>query len=182
MLAANEDPLKSTLQKLFQRPHIPNMRYLINRLSLGELESNTVRSPEYTFRVSAESLTPTAIDTRPVSDTAPQQLSAPNISLNFHGSSKPRERYCIAICGILLQFRILVFAGFSVYHPRYRTRFPKNGTSVRPHAFPIVATGTILLMAGMIICSMNVEQSTAEKEWGPGKRLRGGKELNAHIL
>lgn len=64
----------------------------MNGLSLGELESNTIRSPEYTFRVSAESLTPTAIDTRPVSDTAPQQLSAPNISLNLHGSSKQRER------------------------------------------------------------------------------------------
>ena len=91
--------------------------------------------------------------------------SAPNISLNLHGGSKTGELYAAALCGIVLQFGMLVFCGFSVYHPKFRQRFPKNGRPVQAYAFPIMALGTIILMIGMLICSAVVEQSTGEKEY-----------------
>ncbi|KAF8536309.1 hypothetical protein BDD12DRAFT_291003 [Trichophaea hybrida] len=111
----------------------------------------------------------------PHSETAEQE-SAPNISLNLHGGSKSEELYAAALCGIVLQFGMLVFCGFSVYHPAFSQRFPKNGRPVGANAFPIMALGTILLMVGMLICSAVVEQSTVETEYlrqqeGPNARL-----------
>jgi len=91
--------------------------------------------------------------------------SAPNISLNLHGGSKTGELYAAALCGIVLQFGMLVFCGFSVYHPKFRQRFPKNGRPVQAYAFPVMALGTVILMIGMLICSAVVEQSTGEKEY-----------------
>jgi len=91
--------------------------------------------------------------------------SAPNISLNLHGGSKIGELYTAAVWGIVLQFGMLVFCGFSVYHPKFNQRFPKNGRPVQAYAFPIMALGTIILMIGMLICSAVVEQSTVEKEY-----------------
>jgi hypothetical protein len=89
--------------------------------------------------------------------------SAPNISLNLHDSNTSRELYVAAFCGIVLQFGMLVFCGFSVYHPAFSQRFLKNGRSVPGYAFPTMATGTILLVIGMLICSAVVEQSTEER-------------------
>ena len=99
--------------------------------------------------------------------------SAPNISLNLHRSSKGGELYTAALCGIVLQFGMLVFCGFSVYHQEFSQRFPKNGRPVGAYAFPIMALGTILLMVGMLICSAVVEKSTVETEY-----LRKGKGSN----
>ncbi|KAF8535428.1 hypothetical protein BDD12DRAFT_892990 [Trichophaea hybrida] len=61
--------------------------------------------------------------------------SAPNISLNLHRGSKRRELYTAALCGIVLQFGMLVFCGFSVYHLEFSQRFPKNGHPVGAYAF-----------------------------------------------
>ena len=98
------------------------------------------------------------------SDAEEQQSPpAPNISLNIHGGSRSSELYAAALCGIILQFGMLVFCGFSVYHPRFSQRFPKNGQRIRPYAFPAMATGTIILAIGMVICSFVVEASTEEK-------------------
>lgn len=91
--------------------------------------------------------------------------SAPNISLNLYGGSKDGELYSAALCGIVLQFGMLVFCGFSVYHPEFSQRFPKNGHPVQEYAYPIMATGTIILMIGMLICSAVVEHSTRETEY-----------------
>ena len=92
-----------------------------------------------------------------------QSPPAPNISLNIHGGSRSSELYAAALCGIILQFGVLLFCGFSVYHPRFSPRFPKNGQRIRPYAFPAMATGTIILAIGMVICSFVVEASTEEK-------------------
>ena len=89
--------------------------------------------------------------------------SAPNISLNLHRSNRAEELYAAALCGTVLQFGMLVFCGFSVYHQEFSQRFPKNGRPVGAYAFPIMALGTILLMVGMLICSAVVEKSTEEK-------------------
>ena len=98
------------------------------------------------------------------SDAGGQQSPpAPNISLNIHGGSRSSELYAAALCGIILQFGMLVFCGFSVYHPRFSQGFPKNGQRIRAYAFPAMATGTIILAIGMVICSFVVEASTEEK-------------------
>ncbi|KAF8539158.1 hypothetical protein BDD12DRAFT_925211, partial [Trichophaea hybrida] len=97
-----------------------------------------------------------------------QQESAPNISLNLHNGSKSGELYTAALCGIILQFGMLVFCGFSIYHPKFSQRFPKNSRPVQGYAFPIMALGTILLMVGMLICSAVVEKRTVEKEYKVG--------------
>ena len=51
---------------------------------------------------------------------------APNISLNLCTSSQPGELLLVAICGIVLQFGMVVFSGFTVYHPSFKRRFHKD--------------------------------------------------------
>ena len=93
--------------------------------------------------------------------------SAPNISLNIHGSSSTTDLYVFALCGLVLQFGMLVFCGFSVYHPSFSLRFHKGGQKVAAYAYPIMATGTITLAIGMVICSAIVEGSTKEEVYVP---------------
>ena len=93
--------------------------------------------------------------------------SAPNISLNIHGSSSTMDLYVFALCGLILQFGMLVFCGFSVYHPTFSLRFHKSGQKVAAYAYPIMATGTITLAIGMVICSAIVEGSTKEEVYVP---------------
>jgi hypothetical protein len=50
-----------------------------------------------------------------------------------------------------------------VYHPSFKSRFLKDHRHVRQYAFPAMATGTIILTIGMLICSAVVEKSTKEK-------------------
>jgi hypothetical protein len=60
---------------------------------------------------------------------------------------------------------MLVFRGFSTYHPKFSQRFLKDGRPVEAYAFPIKALGTIILMIGMLICLTVVEQSTEKAEY-----------------
>ncbi|KAI5806043.1 hypothetical protein EDC01DRAFT_609075, partial [Geopyxis carbonaria] len=92
---------------------------------------------------------------------------APNVSFNIHGKSPQFELYTVALCGIILQFGVLVFEGFIVYHPRFKLSFKKNGATVLGYAYPMVAAGTLILMCGMIICAAVIEESTEEEEWEP---------------
>ena len=127
------------------------------------------------------------------SDAGGQQSPpAPNISLNIHSGSRTGELYAAALCGIILQFGMLVFCGFSVYHPRFSQGFPKNDQKIRPYAFPAMATGTIILAIGMVICSFVVEDSTEEKVYfvpettgtstGNGEHPRPQRDLKVRIL
>jgi hypothetical protein len=97
--------------------------------------------------------------------------SAPNISLNIHGGSKTGELVVAALFGIVLQVGMLVFCGFTIYHPSFRDRFHKDGRRVQQYGFPTMASGTTILVIGMIICSLVVEQSTREMKyvWTPEK-------------
>ncbi|KAF8415536.1 hypothetical protein EV426DRAFT_541681, partial [Tirmania nivea] len=95
----------------------------------------------------------------------PQRKSAPNISLNLHGGSNLRDLLFVAVFGIVLQSGVLVFSGFSVYHPQFCLQFLKDGKLIRPYAYPVMACGTILLTVGLMICSAIVEYSTQEKEF-----------------
>jgi hypothetical protein len=130
--------------------------------------------------------------TFPSEGTAPgkkPQESAPNITLNLH-CRKRRDLYLAAICGILLQSGMLLFSGTTVYYPSLIPQFLKDKRHVRQYAFPSMATGTIILTIGMMICSAVVEQSTQEKEYIATEKYRvlleqrvgEPKKLNARIL
>jgi hypothetical protein len=111
--------------------------------------------------------------------------SAPNISLNLHGGSKSRDLYWAALCGIVLQSGMLIFSAFTVYNPGFSWRFPVDSNHVRPYAFPVMATGTIILVSGMLICSAVVEYSTEEKRFVAGRKYKKQTQemkLNARVL
>ncbi|KAI9736241.1 MAG: hypothetical protein M1834_001127 [Cirrosporium novae-zelandiae] len=96
---------------------------------------------------------------------------ASNISLNLHiekelgkGNiiTKSIELVIIALLGILLQSGVVVFSAFTAYNPRLSTNL---GGPVKPYAFPLLAVGTVVLVLGMAICSIVIEQSTEEYTW-----------------
>ncbi|KAK3352190.1 ankyrin repeat-containing domain protein [Lasiosphaeria hispida] len=49
---------------------------------------------------------------------------------------------------------------------------PKDENPVADYAFPCTASGTLLLVLGMLLCAHVVESSTAEKRYRPGKEAR----------
>ncbi|KAF8243174.1 hypothetical protein K440DRAFT_562474, partial [Wilcoxina mikolae CBS 423.85] len=111
--------------------------------------------------------------------------AAPNISLNLYSDSKTSDLCWVALCGIFLQSGMLVFSAFTVYHSGFSWRFPLNDNRVMSYAFPIMATGTIFLVGGMLICSAVVEHSTEEKKFVARRTYKEKtqeKELNARIL
>ncbi|KIL95639.1 hypothetical protein FAVG1_00377 [Fusarium avenaceum] len=91
--------------------------------------------------------------------------SAPNISLNVHPQKRAEIRIA-AVIGTLLQLGVLIYAGFATYH--HALRFPKEESlPVSNYAFPCTATGTILLVTGLLLCADVVEKRTAEKSRKP---------------
>jgi hypothetical protein len=92
--------------------------------------------------------------------------SAPNISLNIH-SQKRAEVRIAAIIGTFLQLGVLIYAGFATYY--YTLKFPKEKDQpVSNYAFACTASGTILLVTGLLLCADVVEKRTAEEAWKPG--------------
>ncbi|RPA77953.1 hypothetical protein BJ508DRAFT_319010 [Ascobolus immersus RN42] len=89
---------------------------------------------------------------------------APNISLNLHGGTNPSEQWFATIFGFFLQFGVLVFSGFTAYHPRFRTRLTVEGNVVANFAFPLMATGTTMMTVGLILCSAVVDHGSHEGE------------------
>ena len=123
----------------------------------------------------------------PKEENQKESPSAPNISLNIHGPSHNSELYAAALCGILSQFGVLVFCAFSVYQPTFKKGFPKDRKPVPFYAFPLMATGTVVLAIGMVICSYIVEASTEEKVYsvpGTGSASSGSRpsDLKVRIL
>lgn len=77
----------------------------------------------------------------------------------------------MSITGILLQSGVLVFTGFTVYHPTWRENFLKNDAAIMGYAYPLLVVGTVLLVIGMLICSAVIERSTHETVWTTRKPL-----------
>ncbi|KAK2796930.1 hypothetical protein FQN50_009389 [Emmonsiellopsis sp. PD_5] len=88
---------------------------------------------------------------------------APNITLNIHNSVGRNQLRVVAAIGTVVQLGILIYFGFVTYYPRLS--FPKDGDPVAGYAFPCAASGTALLVAGMLICSHVVESSTKEHRY-----------------
>lgn len=103
---------------------------------------------------------------------------APNIALNLHGVSTLRDLLLVTVIGIAMQFGILAYAGLTVYHPSLQQRFSKDGEPALGYPFPLMASGTVLLLLGIFICAAIVDRSTCEIEI----KRRGKEKLNARIL
>lgn len=88
------------------------------------------------------------------------EASAPNITLNRPEGPGDVELRIFAAFGILLQLGVVLFMGFITYYPTLR--FEKNNRPVPRYAFPLTATGTFLLVLGMLICAHVVDSSTGE--------------------
>ncbi|KAF3808982.1 hypothetical protein GCG54_00011174 [Colletotrichum gloeosporioides] len=101
-------------------------------------------------------------------------LDAPNISLNTHRQSSRSELRVIAAFGTILRNSVLVYSGFATYHPILK--FPKDDNPIASYAYPCAATGTFVLVVGIMLCGRVVESSTAEKRFqakpGTNKRVR----------
>jgi len=94
---------------------------------------------------------------------------APNVSLNSHNDFWRGELRVIAVFGIILQLGVLAYSGFATYYPTWR--FEKNGNRVARYAYPCTAVGTLLLVAGMLVCGHVVESSTKEERY----QVKGGR-------
>jgi len=109
---------------------------------------------------------------RPASIVVLRNTSAatPNLSLNIHSQVSRWELYAAAIFGVVLQLGILVYFGVATCY----LAFPKGEEPVASHAFPSTATGTFLLVFGMLLCAYIVESGTSETTYRPrpGRRAR----------
>ncbi|RBA14320.1 hypothetical protein FPRO05_03112 [Fusarium proliferatum] len=89
-----------------------------------------------------------------------ESKSAPNVSLNVH-SQKRAEVRAAAVIGTFLQLGVLIYAGFATYY--HTLRFPKEENKpVSSYAFPCTASGTIILVTGLLLCADVVEKRTVE--------------------
>lgn len=102
----------------------------------------------------------------------PPKQSAPNISLNINESTSPTLLRAVAFIGVVLQVGVLLFDGFTTYYPGWKSegQFLKNSRPIKAYAFPATAVGTILVVAGMLICAYVVESATEESELEAGGR------------
>ncbi|KAK3376271.1 hypothetical protein B0T24DRAFT_648286 [Lasiosphaeria ovina] len=80
------------------------------------------------------------------------------------GELKDKTKECFKIV-----MGVLVYSGFVTYYPALA--FLKDGMPVAPHAYPLTAGGTLILVSGMLICSHVVESSTVETR----HRVKSGK-------
>jgi len=94
--------------------------------------------------------------------------SAPNISLNFCEIQRQRELWLFAILGFVLQFGSLVFIGVTHYHHKIGLGLGKDSG----YAYPLMASGTLFLVMGMMACSHVVQASSVETTWVAEQKFR----------
>ncbi|KAG0643609.1 hypothetical protein HOY80DRAFT_879893 [Tuber brumale] len=99
-------------------------------------------------------------------DTAP--ISAPNISLNICEAKEQGELWLFAILGIVLQFGCLIFIGVTRYHPKINLKEDKDSK----YAYPLMASGTLFVVIGMMACSRVVQASSEEDIWVAERSFR----------
>ncbi|KAK4198631.1 hypothetical protein QBC40DRAFT_341164 [Triangularia verruculosa] len=100
-----------------------------------------------------------------ISDTSDD---APNISLNVYCSRRDSELLSMAVLGTVLQLGVLMFAGLAAYHSS--ELFLKDDAPIGSYAFPCTAIGTVVLVAGLFLCSHVVESRTVEQRYLLGSR------------
>lgn len=94
-----------------------------------------------------------------IRDTSP---NAPNISLNLRNSHERAGIRFTALLGIFLQAGVLIFFGVISYYPKVEPDFQKDNKPAARFAFPLATSGTVLLVFGVFVCALVVENSTEE--------------------
>ncbi|RDW76531.1 uncharacterized protein DSM5745_06523 [Aspergillus mulundensis] len=84
---------------------------------------------------------------------------APNLTLNVSdATTSPAITWAFAIFGIIVQVCVLAIAALVTYH----WRVPAQGSTIVRYGFPVFALGTMVLSAGIFICSYVIEAHTEE--------------------
>ncbi|RPA74512.1 hypothetical protein BJ508DRAFT_333003 [Ascobolus immersus RN42] len=91
--------------------------------------------------------------------------AAPNISLNLHNGSSRAELLLATIVGVVVQLSVVAFAAATAYHPTWKLQFQEDGRPTPDYAFPLLASGTLLLFIGLWICTTVIDMSTDEWIW-----------------
>ncbi|KAF8426089.1 hypothetical protein EV426DRAFT_43350 [Tirmania nivea] len=88
----------------------------------------------------------------------------PNLALNLGGHIVSiSELYAVAIIGTVLQLGVILFPGLTRLY--LKDTLMKDGKQPQKYALPCMATGTVALVIGMILCSHLVQRSTDEQTW-----------------
>lgn len=92
----------------------------------------------------------------------PNPPNPPNLALNLSGHIVPTwELVVVAIFSTALQLSVI---GFALRSGVYRKEpFEKDGKPPQKYATPCMASGTVALVIGMILCSHLIQQSTDEQ-------------------
>ncbi|GAB1318024.1 hypothetical protein MFIFM68171_08234 [Madurella fahalii] len=85
---------------------------------------------------------------------------APNMSLNCRADHKRWQLWVCAGIGIIMQAGVVIFFGFLTEHGTLG--FEKDGEPVEDYAMPTATVGTLMLVAGILICAHVVEKSSTE--------------------
>ena len=93
---------------------------------------------------------------------------APNISLNIVEIKRRWELCLFAILGFVLQFGSLLFIGVTHYHHKINLKEGEN----LGYAYPLMASGTLFLVMGMMACSHVVQASSIEDTWVAEKKFK----------
>ncbi|CUS14874.1 unnamed protein product, partial [Tuber aestivum] len=101
----------------------------------------------------------------PMSSENPQKRNtpkcAPNVSLNVCEIERGTELRFFAILSLVLQFGSLAFIGVTRYHGETNLKEGENSK----YAYPLMASGTLLLVMGMMACSHAVQTSSVETKY-----------------
>lgn len=96
--------------------------------------------------------------------------SVPNVSLNVSAQkTSDLELQIIALLGSLFQVGVVAFSGTTVLLKGWNENFEKAGNSVKSYAFPMMASGTVLLTLGMFLCAYIIDRNTKEERWIPSR-------------
>ena len=88
--------------------------------------------------------------------------AAPNISLNAHGCVSFVELWLAAAIGSILQLFVLGYAGYTAYSATTPGFITDDRDAASAYAYPCMAAGTVMLVAGMLVCAHVVESGSEE--------------------
>lgn len=85
---------------------------------------------------------------------------SPNIFLNLSDQKNRHELRWWALLGVIIQLGVLIFSAVFRYVPHRILKIA--GQTPASYAYPFMASGTVILVFGMLICSHVVEQRSVE--------------------
>ncbi|GKT57048.1 ankyrin repeat protein [Colletotrichum tofieldiae] len=167
MPKGNENPeiVTSTLERALREGYIEDIEADKRNNWTGSRRKHASRSSRDSSAVE-EGEKPPSRSTPEIIIVRNVSPNAPNISLNSHSQHGRAELWVVAAIGTILQLGVVAYSGFATYYPALK--FQKDDRPIARYAFPSTAIGTLVLVAGMLLCSHVIESSTEEKKYRPG--------------